>query len=67
MAVLALSEVANGVSAQSRESGKPSGSLRERQKPSPSRCGVRYHNGYSWQTCLRARGHSGKHTNGWDR
>jgi hypothetical protein len=33
----------------------------------PSRCGARYHNGYSVQTCLLAKGHRGKCSNGWDR
>jgi hypothetical protein len=31
----------------------------------PSRCGARYHNGYSMQTCLLAKGHRGRHSDGW--
>jgi hypothetical protein len=31
----------------------------------PSRCGARYHNGYSIQTCLLPKGHRGRHSDGW--
>jgi hypothetical protein len=64
MAMLALSEEAVGKEREGSLPTRLAASSESAEKPKPSRCGARYHNGYSVQTCLLAKGHEGRHYGG---
>jgi hypothetical protein len=54
-----------GVSGTRPSADTPGRSAAPSESVKPSRCGARYHNGYSIQTCLLPKNHDGRHSDGW--